>query len=180
MPNTLRDKFIDEILRIEGGYTDDPNDSGGKTNFGITEAEARANGFTGHIKHMSESFARGVYRTKYWDTIRGDGLCALSEVVCEEVMDTGVNMGVGRSSGFLQRSLNALNKNGTLYNDLIVDYNIGCKTILALESYLSYREEGVLVKMLNCLQGAAYVKISERREKDERFIYGWFKNRIGM
>jgi hypothetical protein len=34
--------------------------------------------------------------------------------------------------------------------------------------------------MLNSLQGSSYVEIAERREKDEKWIYGWFKNRVVM
>jgi len=35
-----------------------------------------------------------------------------------------------------------------------------------------------LYKMLNALQGAYYIELAERREKDEDFIYGWFKHRV--
>jgi hypothetical protein len=38
--------------------------------------------------------------------------------------------------------------------------------------------EEVLVKMLNCLQGARYIDITRGRTQNESFIYGWFKNRI--
>jgi len=33
--NFSPDTIIDEIIRLEGGYTDDPKDSGGETNHGI-------------------------------------------------------------------------------------------------------------------------------------------------
>jgi len=36
----------------------------------------------------------------------------------------------------------------------------------------------VLCRALNCLQGAYYIELAERREKDERFVYGWLKNRV--
>jgi len=175
-PNTI----IDEIISVEGGYTDDPADSGGKTNFGITEEVARNNGYQGHIKDMTVHFAKAVYKNRYWYPIGGDDLLDLSEAVAAEMMDTGVNMGTGRAVRFLQRSLNALNKMGTLYPDLEIDGGMGPKTLISLHDYLEAREENVLVKMLNCLQGAYYLDLSERREKDERFIYGWFKNRIGL
>lgn len=38
----MKDKIINEIIRVEGGYVNDPRDSGGETNFGITVAVARA------------------------------------------------------------------------------------------------------------------------------------------
>jgi len=35
-----------------------------------------------------------------------------------------------------------------------------------------------MVLALNCLQGAFYVELAEKREKDERFVYGWLLNRV--
>ena len=105
---------------------------------------------------------------------------ALPDALAEEVVDTAVNMGVTRAGKFLQRALNALNNQNKLYSDLVVDGDIGRATIAALRAYLSKREENVLIKALNCLQGAYYIELSERRQKDERFVYGWIKNRVKL
>ena len=170
--------IINAIIDVEGGYVDNASDSGGETNFGITYDVARSNGYRGDMIHMPIIFAFKIYSEKYWDSVCGDLILELSESVTEEVVDTGVNMGTGRAAEFLQRSLNVLNSKQSLYNDLTVDKDIGPATINALKAYLSKRDEGVLVKMLNCLQGSFYVELAERREKDEDFMYGWFKNRI--
>jgi len=85
-----------------------------------------------------------------------------------------------RAGKFLQRALNVLNNTGSLYRDLKVDGAIGSATVSALRGYLDGRDEGTLVKALNCLQGAFYITLAERREKDERFVYGWFKNRVTL
>lgn len=37
--------IIDGILGLEGGYSTNPKDKGGETNWGITEATARAHGY---------------------------------------------------------------------------------------------------------------------------------------
>lgn len=175
--STLKDKIINEIIRVEGGYINDPNDSGGATNFGITEAVARPY-FNGDMRDLPREIAVAIYTVQYWDKVRGDDIAALSEAVAEEVVDTGVNMSTTRAGKFLQRSLNVLNDRGRLYSDIQVDGNIGPGTISALTSYLNARDGATLVKMLNCLQGAFYVNLAERREKDEKFINGWFKNRV--
>lgn len=176
----LKDTIINEIIRVEGGYVDDASDSGGATNYGITEAVARSHGYTGDMIDLPRSVAFDIYCAKYWDIVRADDLAALSELTAAEVVDTAVNMGPPRAGKFLQRSLNALNNLGRLYGDLKVDGNVGPATIAALRGYLANRSEQTLVKMLNCLQGAYYVELAERREKDEKFINGWFNNRVAM
>ena len=174
----MKTRTINHIIYVEGGHVDDPNDSGGETNFGITIAVARAFGYVGTMRDLPRQTAFDIYTAKYWDSVRAEGLAALSERVAEEVVDTGVNCGPSRAGRFLQRALNVFNKRAKLYPDLKVDGNIGPATIKALRGYLATRDEDTLVKALNCLQGAFYITLSERREKDERFIYGWFKNRV--
>ena len=176
----LRNKIIDGIIDREGGYVDDPSDSGGETNFGITVAVARANGYKGPMDRMTRVQAFNIYTKRYWDKVNGDRMSGLSEAVTEEVVDSGVKMGTHRAVRFLQRSLNVLNNRGRHYSDLTVDGNAGALTLSALAHFLTTRNADVLVKMLNALQGAFYVELAERREKDERFIYGWFLNRVVM
>lgn len=175
---TLKERIINTIIDVEGGYVDDPNDSGGETNFGITLQVARANGYFGPMRDLPRPLAYDIYAAKYWDAVSGDALSALSDHVAEEVVDTAVNMGPGRAGRFLQRALNVLNRQEDIYLDLKVDGAIGPATIGALKSYLAVRDELPLVRALNCLQGAFYIELAERREKDEAFVYGWLKNRV--
>jgi lysozyme family protein len=180
--HNLRKKTIDEIIEREGGdkYTNDPDDSGKGTRFGITEAVARDNGYTGHMRDLPRSFAFQIYVTEYWDRVRADDLVQISERVAEEVVDTCVNTGSVRAGEFLQQSLNVLNRAERLYADIEVDGSIGPATIAALDSYVTHRSDAVLLKALNCLQGAFYINLATRREKDERFVYGWLKNRVEL
>lgn len=177
---TLKDRIIWNIIETEGGEVKHKDDSGGHTKYGITEVEARANHFRGDLKYMSKEFAFKVLERKYWQPICGDQLLKISERVCQEVADTSVNCYHVTAVKFLQRSLNVLNKKGFLYEDITVDGLMGPQTLDALHRYLSKRNEAPLVKMLNCLQGAFYVELAERREKDESFVYGWFINRVSI
>ena len=175
---SLKNEIINHIIELEGGYVNDPSDSGGETNYGITIKVARKFGYYEDMKDLPYSVAFNIYAAQYWDAIHGDALCSLSEGLAREVVDTAVNMGKSRSITFLQRALNSFNMGGELYKDLKVDGSIGQKTIIAVKSYMANRNEGALIKAVNCLQGAFYLELSERREKDEKFIYGWFRNRI--
>ncbi len=175
--NSIKNKIIGEIIRVEGGYSNNVNDSGGETNFGITVAIARSAGYFGEMFDLPVQIAFDIYAERYWDSVKASDM---PESIAEEVVDTAVNMGISRAGKFLQRSLNALNNQEKHYPDIVVDGNIGPATIKALDAYLVKRNGVTLTKMLNCLQGAFYVELAERREKDESFIYGWFKNRVNL
>lgn len=178
---TLREKIIKNILKVEGGYVNDPRDSGGETNHGVTIYTARSAGYDGYMRDMTKGDAIDIYRCLYWDKNNLDAIAALSECVAEKVFDIAVNMGNGRAGEFLQRMLNVLNNRGKFYPDIRVDGAIGARTAAALQAFLKRRGdsgEEVLLKGLESLQGAFYVTLSERREKDESFVYGWLKNRI--
>lgn len=178
---TFKQKIIDAIIEVEGGYVDDASDSGGKTRFGITEQVARKEGYQGSMRDLPRDLAFYIYSKKYWDVLAMDSIHILSPLIAEELVDTGVNQGTGRAAKFLQRALNVLNNEGKHYSDITIDGDVGPATINALKSYLRIRNktgEKVLHKVLNSLQGAFYISLAERRQKDERFIYGWFANRI--
>ncbi len=175
----MKTKIINEIIRIEGDkYTNDPSDSGGATKYGCTEKEARAFGYKGHMRDLPRTVAFDLLSMRFWDKVKGDDLEKISVAVCAEVVDTGVNMGTHRASVFLQRCLNVFNREARLYHDLTVDGKIGPSTLMALNFYLNNRDESVLLKSLNSLQGAKYIELAERRKKDEKWIYGWYKNRV--
>ncbi len=172
---------IAKLLPIEGGYSNNPDDSGGKTAWGITEDVARANGYEGLMWSMPVATAKRIYKAQYWDTLFLDD-CP-STRVAHEMFDTGVNCGIGVAGEFLQRALNALNRKQRDYPDMKVDGVPGPVTQHALRKFLEQRGdegEAVLLKALNCLQGARYVRLAEQREKDETFLYGWLKQRIEL
>ncbi|RTL04416.1 hypothetical protein EKK58_10610 [Candidatus Dependentiae bacterium] len=180
---SIKEKIIDDIIAREGGYVNDPKDSGGETMYGITVAVARKFGWQHSMKSLTKEVAFNIYSSLYWDSLRLDDVEKLSPKLAEELADTSVNMGAVRAATFLQQSLNVLNNNGEHYKDLTVDGAVGKLTIAALMAFLAKRgKEGevVLYNMLNCLQGAFYINLAERRKKDEKFIYGWFRNRVGI
>jgi lysozyme family protein len=173
-----KDEIIAKTIGIEGGFSDHPLDSGGKTKYGITQALADKYHITYGIEDLPVEVALYVYSKEFWVPLRCEELLRISPEVTLEVFDTAVNTGPARAVGFLQRALNALNVNGKLYKDVMVDGVIGSRTIGAVQQYCVKRDPEVLTKLLNCLQGAYYVSLVEQREKDEAFIYGWIKNRI--
>lgn len=172
--------IINSLIGKEKGFSDNPSDKGSPTNFGITEAVARQNGFTGDMRDLPRSLAESIYLEQY---IIGPGfdkvaMCAI--FVGEELIDTGVNMGPKQASIMFQRLLNAFNKRGSKYPDLVVDGVIGPVSIAAFKKYMVFRGSegiGVFVNALNHLQGYRYLELAEKHESQEDFFYGWIKNR---
>jgi lysozyme family protein len=177
------DQLIDELLDREGGYVNDPRDSGGETNYGITKAVAVSHGYTGAMRTMPRSTAQRIYHNLYWERPSFDLVSGYYPRVAEELFDTGVNMGPSVAVTFLQRSLNALNRNGSDYIDIPVDGRIGAKTTEALSGFKKRRGlagEEVLLEALNALQGERYIRLAETHPKDESFLYGWLANRVSF
>lgn len=176
----LRDKLINHIIEVEGGYVNDPDDQGGATNYGITEKVARQNGYFGKMEDLPRSKAYDIYVEKYWHSLRLDQIAEFAPLVAAELADTGVNMGTGRAAQFLQRCLNVFNADGAHYPDIVVDSDLGPTTLRTLKAYIASRDEITLVKALNCLQGSFYIQLAERNPNQERFVTGWIRARVGI
>lgn len=172
---------LQHTVGIEGDFSDNKNDSGGATRWGITEAVARAYGYLGPMSELPTFVARAIYRANYWDFLLLDDVADLSVDIAFELFDTGVNCGVVFAAKSFQRALNAFNHQGDDYPDLKLDGKIGPVSVSALAAFLAMRGvegETILLRALNALQGVRYIALAERRPKDEDFIYGWFRNRV--
>lgn len=175
------DAEFQKVVMVEGGYSDHPSDSGGKTKYGITEAVARANGYAGAMVDLPLDVAKRIYRAQYWDTLKLDDVATVSQAVAHEMFDTGVNMGIGKAAVFLQTALENLNRQGKDFPDVAADGVIGPMTVHALRRYYAVRgakAERVLLRALNCQQGAHYLRIADAAEKNEDFVFGWFDTRV--
>lgn len=106
MAQSSYDQSLRRLLVHEGGYTNDPADPGGPTNFGITIYDYRkyvkADATAADVRAMSLGGAKAIYRTKYWDAQRCDELPAGVDYA---VFDYGVNSGIGRSGKVFRRLL---------------------------------------------------------------------------
>jgi len=173
--------LIDKIIILEGGFTDHPDDRGGPTRWGITEAVARSHGYEGEMRDFPREQAAAIYKQNYWMRPGFDRVAQLAPSLAADLFDTAVNMGSGTATLFLQRALNALNRNGRDYDDIAVDRKIGPRTLAALDAFLRQRGakgEDVLLKAVEALQGARYIELAERRSANEAFLFGWLNKRI--
>jgi lysozyme family protein len=178
------DEMIEAMLAKEGKYSNNPKDSGGETNWGITLEDARANGYFNDMKTMPRETAKQIYYRKYITSTGIDRIIDISRPISYELFDIAVNMGTYRAGEFCQRLLNALNRGQRDYFDIKVDGQMGSATRTALVGFLSARgvkdkhvAETVFIKGLNAMQGEFYISLAERRPKDEEFLFGWLLHR---
>lgn len=97
------DDALDFALRWEGGLSDDPDDPGGLTNFGIA-LKKHPHLRREDILNMTREKAAVIYRQEYWNPI---GAGELPWPLNVAVFDAAVNMGVPRALKFLERALKA-------------------------------------------------------------------------
>jgi lysozyme family protein len=175
--------MVDALIDREGGYVNRPADKGGPTCYGITQAVARAHGYAGSIRQLPREESAAIYERLYWLRPRFDEIARRSATLASELFDAGVNMGPAVAATFLQRTLNALNRNGADHPDLVPDGRIAERTLAALDTFLALRGrrhgETILLRALEALQGERYLRLAERRPANEVFLYGWLANRIG-
>lgn len=173
--------LLDDLLRREGGFVDHPDDRGGATNFGITESIARNAGWKGPMRDLPRDLALAIYTRRYWVQPGFDGVARIAPTVAAALFDTGVNMGPGVAIAFLQRCLNALNRQGRDWADVPVDRVIGAATLGAVHRLHAVRGvagTAVLLKALNALKGARYIELAEGRAANESFLFGWLAERV--
>lgn len=162
---------IDEILRLEGGYVNDPTDRGGETNYGVTVKVARSYGYKGKMIDLPRELAEDIAYNKYLKPIRFKDLALHCLTIAEILADISYNKGIKRAGKFLQACLNVLSG-----SDLKIDGIIGNKTISAYKEYLDRRKHDGDTNLAGAIvsrNGEHYLAIVAKNPEQEKFINGW-------
>ena len=159
------EKIFDYLLKVEGGYSDDENDKGGKTKYGITEEEARKYGYKGDMQDLTKDFAKNIYLKKYYLGNKLDKV--VNDKVALSICDWAVNSGRNGTKN-AQIAVNQLTN-----ANLDVDGIIGNKTLEALNSVDSNK----FLEVYHNLQRIYYKGKVEADRTQEGFLTGWL-NRV--
>jgi lysozyme family protein len=107
MTTPLFDAIFTLLIGEEGGYTFDPNDPGGETNWGISKASYP----NVDIKNLTKAGAEAIYIRDYWTLQAADGTSPavtgddLPPVLALMVFDAAVNNGVERAREWFQAAV---------------------------------------------------------------------------
>ena len=149
------DDIIEKVLEHEGGLVDDPKDTGGLTNMGISQRAYPDE----DIRGLTVERAKELYKRDYWDRYRtGD----LPDRLRHIYVDMCINMGGGRAIKILQEACNS--KNATKID---VDGGIGPATIKAATNVEPFR--------LRAYRVMFYAELVMKKPEQERFWVGWFR-----
>ena len=168
-----------KTMRFEEGYSNNPNDRGGETYFGISRRKHP--GWRGwviidnpdkHDPRILKMLVYHFYYTEYWQKINCDKI--QNQKIAEELFDSAVNFGRTAASYMLQKSLNLLNRNSKDYNDISVDGIVGDETITTVTKCIKGNKENLLFNLMNFYQAKKYLEIMEADSTQEIFT-GWFK-----
>lgn len=170
---TGEDAFVSEmakhIVLIEGGYVDHPDDRGGATKYGVTQATL--SDYLGRpatkedVKNLTPETAVDIFLGRYY---RAPGINGLPSRIQPVVFDMSVNHGPWNAVRMVQQVLNLA---GFTCD---VDGRIGPETRRkASEADKAMR--GFLVNAICERRVEFYHAIVERRPSQKVFLRGWLR-----
>jgi len=141
------DIAIKKVLASEGGYSNDPDDHGGATRWGISQKSFPDI----DIKNLTLDAAKQIYHQCYWEKIRGDQI--ENQLLCDKIFDLSVNIGISRITKMVQRIV------GTEPDGIM-----GPKTIHAINAY----DPKELLEKIRQAARQYYDSLHQ-----PKFIHGW-------
>ena len=182
------------LMIFEGGYANDPDDTGKETFNGISRRSwpswggwplvdaakaklgrvVKRNGRT-NIDEFFDGYremtalVRDFYFFEYWSPV---ARLELPARITEKIFDTSVHVGHGPAIMFLQAAVNLLDADA----GLVIDGKAGKLTLEALESVLSpLAGELDLLFGYRAVQTGYYIALARKKPSQMKFINGWLK-----
>ena len=155
------------VLQHEGGYVDHPDDPGGATNKGVTQAVydawRRSRGEAPRpVRQITDGEVEAIYRTNYWERGRCDGMPWPVSLVH---FDGCVNHGTAGAARVLQRALG-----------VTVDGVTGPVTLGAVGNHQPIPlAETILWERLGY-----YERICAGRPASRTFLLGWIRRILSL
>ena len=149
--------FTDEVIKIEGGYVNDPDDPGGETKYGITKRLAVSLGYTKRMIDMTKEEAKELYRLSFWN---GSLVSSIMNDAAFNIYLLSIHSGNKQAILILQRAVG-----------VTADGIAGAETLNAI----SKASESLLIEALCYRTLDFYVIISPKTRY--KYIQGW-RNRL--
>jgi lysozyme family protein len=152
-------KAFDYLMHHEGGYSNDHNDAGGETKFGISKHSYP------HldIKNLTRDQARQIYFVDFWAKCKCENID--DDNIATKFFDLAVHTGIPQAVKLIQRALRAT---GT---QVVEDGIIGTATLAAINK----ADSTDLLAALKSETAGYYRLIDNANPSQQRFIDGWLQ-----
>jgi lysozyme family protein len=166
-----------KVLKHEGGYIDDPDDTGGETYKGIArnihpqwpgwniiDQLKATNDFPSNLDRNQELqlLIRSFYKETFWHPIKGDEI--QSQLIAESIFDFCVNAGL-KTGIVIAQTVIGINADGI----------IGPVTLKKLNGELPE----LFLASFTIGKIARYVHLVKNRPAYKKFFFGWVRRAIG-
>lgn len=152
--NNFENAYAATVLQWEGGYSNDPNDPGGETKYGISKRSYPDI----DIRSVTVEDAAAIYKRDYWEPLH----CGeLPYPVAMVVFDTAVNQGKFISATLLQEVIHAA-----------IDGVVGSQTI-ALANSLPVQ------KTIRDFTAVRILRYADTKNFD-RYGHGWINRAVDV
>lgn len=155
--NERFNKFIEIILKHEGGYVNDPDDLGGETKFGITKRRYPNE----NIKHLTVMRAKEIYFNDFFMPLNLHYI--ENDLLALHVFDMAVNAGKFAAVNMLQELLLNIKKDGVIGPITYQALYYADRSVDIVNAYIAKRYQ-------------YYYTVSTYRN-NQKFLRGWI-NRV--
>jgi lysozyme family protein len=145
-------KAFRHLIKLEGGYVNDPDDAGGETNFGISKRSHP----TVDIANLTLDQAKVIYHEHYWLANHCDDFC---DPVAMALFDGVVNHRASTARKILQQALHV--KPDGIFGPLTIAAAKDHQSKETLVRYFTYR-------------ATLYHDIVAANSSQAKFLRGWF------
>jgi len=173
------DPAVYYVMENEGGYSDQAQDSGGVTDYGITLAFLKSIGKDGDLNNdgvvdakdvqvMTRKEAERIYNKYWWDKYKYHYI--KSQIVATKIFDMSVNMGAHRATFLFHQCVNKFNPLHGHADDHEITPSFS-KIVNSIDEH----------KLTMCLTSASvqfYKNIVRRNPKNKVFLKGWLRRAL--
>jgi lysozyme family protein len=150
-------KAFDYLMYHEGGYSNNPQDQGGETKYGISKRSYSKL----DIKNLTRDQAKQIYYVDFWTKSKCEDI--VDENIAVKLFDLAVHSGIQQANRLIQRALRAAGE------QVVEDGIIGPITLAAINK----ADPTDLLAALKSEAAGLYRLIANANPSQQRFIEGW-------
>lgn len=170
------DEAIKVVFKHEGYYSNDKDDPGGETKYGISlrflkneriDIDGDGDSDADDIKALTKTDADKIYFRKFWERNHYDAL--VEPAIATKMLDLAVNVGASRANKILKDSVN-----------MFIDEQIPVDGILDKETIeiVNYIQPDELLNEIRLNQIAFYKGLVAKNPKLSKFLNGWLARAV--